>query len=117
MLRCKRGGRISDKLRGERLMERYAPMAKDLASRDIVSRSLTIEINEGRGCGREGPHLVADVASSPLRHRRASPWDCRDDRNICGCGYTTGTGARPAHSPLQYGWHTDQIHGRGHHTQ
>jgi succinate dehydrogenase / fumarate reductase flavoprotein subunit len=37
--------------RGERFMERYAPTAKDLASRDVVSRSMTIEINEGRGCG------------------------------------------------------------------
>ena len=36
---------------GERFMERYAPTAKDLASRDVVSRSMTIEIREGRGCG------------------------------------------------------------------
>ena len=36
---------------GERFMERYAPSAKDLASRDVVSRAMTIEINEGRGCG------------------------------------------------------------------
>ena len=47
-------------------MERYAPMAKDLASRDIVSRSMTIEINEGRGCGEEKDHIyVAVVPSSP----------------------------------------------------
>ena len=36
---------------GERFMERYAPNAKDLASRDVVSRAITVEINEGRGCG------------------------------------------------------------------
>jgi succinate dehydrogenase / fumarate reductase flavoprotein subunit len=36
---------------GERFMECYAPSAKDLASRDVVSRAMTIEINEGRGCG------------------------------------------------------------------
>ena len=36
---------------GERFMERYAPTAKDLASRDVVSRAMTIEINEGRGIG------------------------------------------------------------------
>lgn len=36
---------------GERFMERYAPTAKDLASRDVVSRSMTLEINAGRGCG------------------------------------------------------------------
>lgn len=43
---------------GERFMERYAPNAKDLASRDVVSRAMTIEINEGRGCGKEADHLL-----------------------------------------------------------
>jgi len=42
---------------GERFMERYAPNAKDLASRDVVSRSITIEIREGRGVGREKDHV------------------------------------------------------------
>jgi succinate dehydrogenase / fumarate reductase, flavoprotein subunit len=42
---------------GERFMERYAPNAKDLASRDVVSRSMTIEIREGRGVGAEKDHL------------------------------------------------------------
>jgi succinate dehydrogenase / fumarate reductase flavoprotein subunit len=42
---------------GERFMERYAPNAKDLASRDVVSRSMTIEIREGRGVGPEGDHI------------------------------------------------------------
>jgi len=42
---------------GERFMERYAPNAKDLASRDVVSRSMTIEINEGRGVGTEQDHI------------------------------------------------------------
>jgi succinate dehydrogenase flavoprotein subunit len=42
---------------GERFMERYAPNAKDLASRDVVSRSMTIEINEGRGVGDEKDHI------------------------------------------------------------
>ncbi|HZS84233.1 MAG TPA: succinate dehydrogenase flavoprotein subunit [Stellaceae bacterium] len=43
---------------GERFMERYAPSAKDLASRDVVSRSMTIEINEGRGCGPHKDHIL-----------------------------------------------------------
>ncbi|MBI1775682.1 MAG: succinate dehydrogenase flavoprotein subunit [Proteobacteria bacterium] len=43
---------------GERFMERYAPTAKDLASRDVVSRSMTVEINEGRGCGPEKDHIL-----------------------------------------------------------
>lgn len=42
---------------GERFMERYAPHAKDLASRDVVSRAMTIEIREGRGVGAEQDHL------------------------------------------------------------
>ncbi|GAA0288476.1 succinate dehydrogenase flavoprotein subunit [Psychrosphaera sp.] len=43
---------------GERFMERYAPNAKDLASRDVVARSMMTEIREGRGCdGPQGPHL------------------------------------------------------------
>jgi len=42
---------------GERFMERYAPSAKDLASRDVVSRSMTIEINEGRGVGKNKDHI------------------------------------------------------------
>jgi len=42
---------------GERFMERYAPNAKDLASRDVVSRAMTIEINEGRGCGPEKDYI------------------------------------------------------------
>jgi succinate dehydrogenase / fumarate reductase, flavoprotein subunit len=43
---------------GERFMERYAPNAKDLASRDVVSRAMTTEIKEGRGCGPDADHLL-----------------------------------------------------------
>jgi succinate dehydrogenase / fumarate reductase, flavoprotein subunit len=43
---------------GERFMERYAPHAKDLASRDVVSRAMTIEIREGRGCGEHRDHIL-----------------------------------------------------------
>ena len=42
---------------GERFMERYAPSAKDLASRDVVSRSMTMEIRDGRGVGENGDHI------------------------------------------------------------
>jgi succinate dehydrogenase / fumarate reductase flavoprotein subunit len=43
---------------GERFMERYAPNAKDLAGRDVVARSMVLEILEGRGCGPEGDHVM-----------------------------------------------------------
>jgi len=43
---------------GERFMERYAPTAKDLASRDVVSRSMTMEIREGRGVGMVDLKLI-----------------------------------------------------------
>ena len=42
---------------GERFMERYAPSAKDLASRDVVSRSMTMEIRAGRGVGKDKDHI------------------------------------------------------------
>ena len=43
---------------GERFMERYAPNAKDLASRDVVSRAIVTEVKEGRGCGPNGDHVL-----------------------------------------------------------
>src|SRR4029078_8617222 len=46
---------------GERFMERYAPSAKDLASRDVVSRSMTIEIREGRGVGKKKDHIYLHI--------------------------------------------------------
>ena len=43
---------------GERFMERYAPTVKDLASRDVVSRAMAMEIHEGRGCGKDKDHVL-----------------------------------------------------------
>jgi len=51
--------------KGERYMERYAPTAKDLASRDVVSRASTIEIREGRGVGPEKDHVYLQLSHLP----------------------------------------------------
>ncbi len=57
---------------GERFMERYAPNAKDLASRDVVSRSMTVEIREGRGVGEKGDHIHLNLQhlGSDVIHKR-----------------------------------------------
>jgi succinate dehydrogenase / fumarate reductase, flavoprotein subunit len=57
---------------GERFMERYAPNAKDLAGRDVVCRSMTIEINEGRGCGPHKDHILLHLEhlGAQLLHER-----------------------------------------------
>jgi len=50
---------------GERFMERYAPSAKDLASRDVVSRAMTMEIREGRGVGKDRDHIFLHLDHLP----------------------------------------------------
>ena len=57
---------------GERFMERYAPSAKDLAGRDVVCRAMTIEINEGRGCGPQKDHILLHLEhlGAGLLHER-----------------------------------------------
>jgi len=51
--------------KGERFMERYAPTAKDLASRDVVSRSIYTEVREGRGCGPKKDHVLLKLDHLP----------------------------------------------------
>ena len=57
---------------GEAFMERYAPSAKDLASRDVVSRSMTIEIREGRGVGKDNDHIYLHLEhlGADVLHKR-----------------------------------------------
>jgi succinate dehydrogenase / fumarate reductase flavoprotein subunit len=74
---------------GERFMERYAPSAKDLASRDVVSRAMTIEVREGRGVGKLKDHLFLhlDHLDPKVLHERL-PGISESARIFAGCDVT-----------------------------
>ena len=86
-------------------MERYAPNAKDLASRDVVSRAMTIEIREGRGVGPAADHIhlhLEHLGPDVIRERLPGIAEDRADfrRRRCNAGTDPG----PADRSLQHGW-------------
>ena len=100
---------------GERFMERYAPNAKDLASRDVVSRSMTIEIREGRGVGKLKDHIDLHLEHlGPAVIKERLPGIAETAQNFRQRRRDQGADSGAAHGPLQHGRHPLQRAGRGH---
>ena len=99
---------------GERFMERYAPHAKDLASRDVVSRSMTIEIREGRGVGPEKDHIYLhlDHLDPKILHERL-PGITESARIFAGVDLRRAADPGAADRALQHGRHPHQLSRRG----
>ena len=99
---------------GERFMERYAPSAKDLASRDVVSRSMTIEIREGRGVGKNKDHIYP--APRPSRSggaARAAARHFGERAHFRRRRSVARAGAGAADRALQHGRHRHELSRRG----
>ena len=100
---------------GERFMERYAPSAKDLASRDVVSRAMTIEIREGRGCRpatRTTSTCISSISIPKVLHERL-PGISETARIFAGVDVTREPIPVLPTVPLQHGRHPDQLSRRG----
>ena len=87
--------------KGERFMEKYAPTAKDLASRDVVSRSMAIEINEGRGIGENKDyHAFTHRSHRSKNYRKSITWHIRVGRNFRASRCYQGTNTSCSNSAL-----------------
>ena len=99
---------------GERFMERYAPPAKDLASRDVVSRAMTMEIREGRGVGKDKDHIYLhlDHLDPKVLHERL-PGISESARIFAGVDLTKEP--IPVLPTVHYnmGGHSDELSRRG----
>ena len=95
---------------GERFMERYAPSAKDLASRDVVSRAMTIEMREGRGVGKKKDHIYLhlDHLDPKVLHERL-PGISEIGEDLRQCRRHPRADPDHADRALQYGRHSHQL--------
>ena len=95
---------------GERFMERYAPSAKDLASRDVVSRAMTIEIREGRGVGKKKDHIFLhlDHLDPKVLHERL-PGISESAKIFANVDVTREPIPIVPTAALQHGRHSDQF--------
>ena len=99
---------------GERFMERYAPSAKDLASRDVVSRAMTIEIREGRGVGPKKDHIFLHLDHlDPKILAERLPGITEFGADFCRRRSGARAGADCADGALQYGRHRHELSRRG----
>ncbi len=99
---------------GERFMERYAPNAKDLASRDVVSRCMTMEIREGRGVGPKKDHIFLHLDHlDPAVLARAAAGHLGERQDLRRRRRDAPADPGAADGALQHGRHPDQLLGRG----
>ena len=95
-------------------MERYAPSAKDLASRDVVSRSMTIEIREGRGVGEHKDHIHLHLEHlDPKVLAERLPGHFRIGQDLRGRRRDARADPDPADGALQHGRHPHELSWRG----